>query len=317
MTDLAATTSPSKDWKEKRSRRLMVLSASQFETFELCARKWWLKFVRGLPEPDSKSTIFGSILHAVIERYLSGDKQGRDSNGFPIDLYPPGWTRAINRYDKNKVDGEVSPGEADTIRRLMTTAIEQGVIECFDNREIEHEFQVTLSKLPCWKCSGAGKLTCNTCRGSGSICGKCAAHLSVDDSGSVCDTYHRDADVSCPVCGGDQTCPVCKGDGKGDHIQIKGFIDYLLPDGIQDHKSSGRVKYWKSKDALRENTQMLIYAKILMLLIQEASAEGVKGRPLASFAVPEQISLRHNQFCSDPNEPRVRKKSKSSLRTRR
>lgn len=222
------------DWKEKRKKRLIQTSASQMETFNLCKRKWWLERVRGLRTPSSSSQVFGTVLHAVCERYLSADDLGRDpKTGEPVDLYPDGWHIAHNKYG-GPPDGEATPEEQTIIRRLIAAAIEGGVLVRQPGREIEHEF--------------------------------------------------RDIIVE-----GDETAGTAT-------VTIVGFIDYLHEEGIEDHKTTSNMRYAKSSKALRENTQMLIYARAV---IEKMKAEGK--------SPPERINLRHNQFCKNPNDTRVRK----------
>ena len=46
------------------------LSVSQLQTAKLCPRKWWFKYVGGLPEPERKGAAFGTTLHTQVEGYL-------------------------------------------------------------------------------------------------------------------------------------------------------------------------------------------------------------------------------------------------------
>lgn len=105
----------------------------------------------------------------------------------------------------------------------------------------------------------------------------------------------------CPKCSGQVVvngvkCDHCKGDGKGTHVQMQGFIDYLKPDGVEDHKSTKSMRYAKSPAALAKNPQMLIYAKVA---IDKMRSLGI---------VPaDPFNLRHNQYCKDPHDLRVKK----------
>ena len=88
-------------WEEKRQSKKLTVSASQIDTFRLCPRKWWLGKIRKLPgNAGAQHFIFGTILAEVCERYLLADDLGYDKSGVPVDLYPPGWTSAINRITK-------------------------------------------------------------------------------------------------------------------------------------------------------------------------------------------------------------------------
>lgn len=253
MTQAPAQPAPPKDWQEKRKRRLLVTSASQQETFELCARKWWLDNVRGLKVPMKDSNIFGTVLHAVVQRYLEADDLGMDiKTGRPVDLYPPGWHIAWDKY-KGCQDGEITPAEQDAVKRLVEAAITEGILQRMPGRSVEHEFRDTITELACVPCEGKGLV-----------------------NGKKCET--------------------CGGDGKGTHIQIVGFIDLLFRDEIQDHKTSKSAKWFKSANALTKNTQMLIYAKVAIETARK------RGEP-----IPSHVTLRHNQYCKDLTDLRVRK----------
>lgn len=78
----------------------------------------------------------------------------------------------------------------------------------------------------------------------------------------------------------------------GTHIKITGFIDMCIPQDleIQDHKTSKATKWFKSQAKLKKNVQMICYAKAL----------------LDEYGGNE-FTLRHNQFCTDPENPVVRK----------
>lgn len=111
------------------------------ETFQLCKRKWWLEKVRKLdPGGSTHAQAFGTVLHAVCERYLEADDLGRDANGNPVELYPEGWHIARNRY--GGVDGEITPAEQDLIKRLISKSVEEGILERRLGRRIEHSFRV-------------------------------------------------------------------------------------------------------------------------------------------------------------------------------
>lgn len=135
------TTLPLPTWQENRKRRKIVTSATQYETFERCNRLWWLERVRRLPTPPTKAQIFGTVLHAVTERYLLADDRGRDpETGEVVDLYPEGWHQAKDRFS-NKIEGELDPGAQDTVKRLISKAIEEGILARGGNRAVEREFR--------------------------------------------------------------------------------------------------------------------------------------------------------------------------------
>ena len=84
--------------------------------------------------------------------------------------------------------------------------------------------------------------------------------------------------------------------GEKTRVNIKGFIDVLLPYGITDHKTTKNLRWAKSANKLRTNIQMLVYAMVLVLLYRERGE-----------TVPEQIQLAHNYFEKDFDNPRLRK----------
>ena len=104
------------------------LSASQIKTFDLCIRKWWFLSRMKLPVIKKDHFKFGTILHEVVERYLNADDVGKDKSGSPVDLHPEGWAEGIDVAD------------AALIKILVRAAIEEGVIERWPRRRIEHEF---------------------------------------------------------------------------------------------------------------------------------------------------------------------------------
>lgn len=280
---MSEKTEVKKTWREKRKRRELSVSASQHETFLLCRRKWWLSRVRGLKEPTTASQVFGTVLHAVCERFLKADDLGRDLTpgenfGKPVNLYPEGWEIADSRfgqecpdcdgkggdcktcYGKGKTcDGKVTPEEADLIKRLVSAAIEEGVLERRPGRKIEGDFNRLVDRLPCPHCFGLGTF----------------------DTGMDPDTVKdRPQDVI--------KCEKCGGDGKGTTIMLRGFIDVAYRDEVEDHKSMKTTKYAKSPKGLTKNTQMLLYAGELAIRAAERGE-----------TVPTEFKLRHNCFSKD------------------
>jgi len=101
-------------------------SASQFDTFLTCPRKWWFQKVVKLPELDGQLQFeFGDILHEACERYLDADDQGRDDQGNALDLWPEGWNRGLTDFDST------------LIKRLVEKGIEEGVLRRMPGREVE------------------------------------------------------------------------------------------------------------------------------------------------------------------------------------
>lgn len=196
----------------------IVTSVSQIESFEACNRQWWMKWVKRLPEVEKGFLVFGNVVHAVLERYLRADLTGRDEQGNTVDLYPHGWATGL------------SPVQQAQIRKMVQTAIDEGIITRLPNRRLEQQF---------W-------------------------------------------------------FPVLEHDGT--KIEMVGFIDVFLPDEVHDHKTTSNMRYASSPKQLKQKPQMMIYAKVLIENLRE------QGAPL-----PTKVKLRHNIFCKDPEDPRVRK----------
>ena len=179
-----------KTWDEARKVRLLQLSASQIETYRDCHRKWWLDKVRKLPTRSSHSQVFGTVVHSVIERFLLADDLGRDTaTGLPVNLYPTDWHVAKDRWGKKceakdcgprcgachgtglLCEGAISPMEQDDVKRLIASAIENGVLERLPGRRVEAGFTRTILKHDCPACAGVeapfegGK--CLKCKGDG------------------------------------------------------------------------------------------------------------------------------------------------------
>ena len=94
------------------AKEVFYTSPSKLEMFDICARKWWLTFIRKLPRIEHKKFAFGTIMHGAIERHLK-DKP----------LWPDGW-------DIDKDSGiRLDPADTQLIQILVNKAIEDGVIE--------------------------------------------------------------------------------------------------------------------------------------------------------------------------------------------
>ena len=92
---------------------------------DTCERKWLLAKILKVPQPSRSFTTFGSILHAVVERYLLADDNG-NVNGKPVDMYPEGWDKGLKLQS-----------ERDLIKALVEKAEEQGILERYEDRFVE------------------------------------------------------------------------------------------------------------------------------------------------------------------------------------
>jgi len=220
-------------WKQDRLRPSFVTSATQYETFDLCNRKWWLAKVRKLDAGfASGAQVFGTVLHSVIERYMKADDNGRDpSTGLAVDLYPPGWEVAESKFGQPS-EGSVGLGDQELIKKLMIEAIKSGVVERLPGRTVESQFNMHVVEVPCWKCNASG-----------------LDELEVKDI----------------------ACAPCNGEGFV-QVRIMGFIDCVSDDTVQDHKTMKAIKWAQSKASLVENTQMLIYGNVLLARLKSKNA---------------------------------------------
>jgi hypothetical protein len=144
-------------------------SASQFETFDLCNRKWWFEKTLKLPTAEKPYFTFGTVLHACIERWLLATDNGRvpwketpwaivhqpdygdiytdgpfigQSPNDPVEIFPEGW----ETITEGKKSASVTPNEARLIRRLFQDAIEKGILERHPDVGVEHEINLPLTK---------------------------------------------------------------------------------------------------------------------------------------------------------------------------
>ncbi len=177
----------------------MRISASQIKTYQRCPRLWWLSKIEKLPEPKGNSygATFGSVFHAVAERYLNGEEP-----------FPFGWSASLQEGDGKK------------IKWLLKEGIDKGMILRHKSAKIEHSFKVDL--IP--------------------------------------------------------------------DVMISGFIDYLIPGEVVDHKTARNTRYILNEEKLAHDLQMLIYAKIAL-----------------DHTDDEEINLRHNVFIREPLKTKITK----------
>lgn len=105
----------------------LILSASQLKTAETCLRKWWYERVAKLPQIRGDQFGFGTVLHAVIEKYLLGKPEEMFAEGWDID---PDTGKRIN------------PADAQLISVLVEKGIDEGVIERRPGSVVEQEFRL-------------------------------------------------------------------------------------------------------------------------------------------------------------------------------
>lgn len=129
-----------------------VGSPSQLVDYLDCPRKWWFRRCARIPErKDQKKFLFGNVLHAIVERWLSADDQGRvptptdpvelafgkwtegvlDGQAFgkPVELYPPGWSAGL------------TPAESALVRKLFEKGVSEGLLRRLPGREVEKAYE--------------------------------------------------------------------------------------------------------------------------------------------------------------------------------
>lgn len=145
----------------------LVISASQLGTFSDCERKWWLERVARMPRVPKPAQVFGTVLHACLERWMSANEQGRVPSppikrcactirtphdalwssgtplagqvaGAPVEVFPAGW----EEVDEHGTRARVTPNEAALIRALVAQAVERGVVQRGDGRAVEREVKL-------------------------------------------------------------------------------------------------------------------------------------------------------------------------------
>ncbi len=119
-----------------------IIGVTMAKTFKSCERKWWFEHPARLPAGKGSAwegQLFGTVLHGVVERWLKGDRQGRDAHGRPVDLYPPGWQWCPEKRAR------VSPEQERMIKRMVRKAIETGVLERIPGRKIEAKWYALLA----------------------------------------------------------------------------------------------------------------------------------------------------------------------------
>lgn len=107
--------------------QLHKTSATEFDTFLTCPRKWWFSFVIKMPRETTDSLDFGIALHGVAERWLQADDLGRGPA-----LYPDGWNKGLSMF------------ETDLIKRLISKAVDEGVLCRRPGRQVEKWIEIPL-----------------------------------------------------------------------------------------------------------------------------------------------------------------------------
>lgn len=218
----------------------MIVSASQIETFNDCARKWCFEKIWKLKAVEQSFTNLGTVFHSVCERWLLADDNGRvplpssiKSEWGYLQIFPEGplkgqqYPHAVEVFPEGW-DETISYGEAAVVKKLFQSMVDEGILRRTPGRVVEKPIQME-------------------------------------------------------VIGGNQ-------------VSLIGYEDVWTPLGIEDHKTSSNSRWFKTRQGLRENIQIMAYAAAWIEEALEADRE-----------LPETIELRHNQACVDPDATEVRK----------
>ena len=113
-------------------------SPSQITTYIDCPRKWWLKHIIGLPEPQKEVTRIGDVGHSVIERFLKGEQ----------DLYPADWHTPRNRWTHEPEGDPISPADQALVKALIHNGIQNGVLTREPDGVVEQEIVLEPAAVP-------------------------------------------------------------------------------------------------------------------------------------------------------------------------
>lgn len=120
--------------------KTLYTSASAIETADPkddgCFRKEWFLKCAKLPTPPRAPSTFGDVIHEVCERFESADENGR-VDGKPLNLYPEGWERPLNRFTGERSKEAVTLQEQACIKELIDRAITEGILMRAPGRQIE------------------------------------------------------------------------------------------------------------------------------------------------------------------------------------
>lgn len=299
----------SSDWKEKTKRRHLILSASQFETWELCKRKWWLEKIRRLNVIQKSSFTFGTVLHAVIERWMQADERGYGKDGKPVDLYPEGWIydggEAVYGDDYANIKDLVAthPDMTDDVINAVLPKMKKALVSTEEEKRIVEDWlaEYGLDRLD--------EPTKDTDKDDKRLYKQVQSLRKVMDDGA-CITPDEQAIIQRLIEAAEENGTLVRLPGRrteeefrrsiliseeGTNVEILGYIDVSYDDRVEDHKSTKSMRWAKTEKSLRENTQVLIYAKQKLLDAEEQGRE-----------IPEEILVRHNIFCKDPHNLQVK-----------
>ena len=120
--------------------RQVRLSASQLQTFEDCPRRWFYDSVLRLADSTSVWADFGSLVHDVLERFLSPGSTIEYSFEALLDLADELWTDDIAQFAPQREQARRE------LRDVLSTwwQMEGQRFDRADVVEVEHEFDVSV-----------------------------------------------------------------------------------------------------------------------------------------------------------------------------
>jgi hypothetical protein len=135
--------------KEVRLR----LTTTKLQKASDCKRRLILEEVFGFPEPRNPAFLFGSVTHAVLERWFKTRGTGivpyhSDTweNGGPfygqkigakVDLFPPGWE---SNMDRDGTRSSIGPEEIPRVMGAIEAAFEAGYMDPIFDEVVEDKF---------------------------------------------------------------------------------------------------------------------------------------------------------------------------------
>ncbi len=211
-------------------------SASQIKSWNLCKRLWFFEKICGIKQREAQHFIIGTVLHGVAERYLAGTFTSWEG------LFPEGWSKRLSEYESNWV------------QRMAMKAVEGGLWQAAPGSQVE----VPIAFL--------------------------VGDEHVDARGlpllAKADTYQDDHGIrrvgkittmydGSPLPANWNRLP-----------PYIGFIDHLSlwdnPPRVTDHKTAKNRTYATTASKLAEDTQVISYAALPMVLRPEVAEVRVR-----------------------------------------
>ncbi|MBI3866050.1 MAG: PD-(D/E)XK nuclease family protein [Planctomycetia bacterium] len=120
------------------------LSYSAVTTYQSCPLRYYFRYVLGLPEETvSSALVFGSAIHAALERFYRERMQGNSNP--PLDLLQEAYQMAWRRFDDREIrfGKEEDQASLDNMANRILTTFHGSELACTPGRilGIEEEFR--------------------------------------------------------------------------------------------------------------------------------------------------------------------------------